>query len=79
MLLFSLGSQRNVCLCVMQLFFESQQEQVTKLLGKEGDLVTALMHNSGTWKLPVAVSAQIDTFLQLLLLMRMTLQKEQQH
>lgn len=50
------GSQDNVC--VVQLFFESQQEQVTKLLGKEGDLVTALMHNSGTWKLPVAVGAQ---------------------
>lgn len=66
-------------MCVAQLFFESQQEQVTKLLGKEGDLVTALMHNSGTWKLPDAVGAQNDTFLQLLLLMRMTLQKEQQH
>ena len=63
----------------MQLFFESQQEQVTKLLGKEGDLVMALMHNSGTWKLPVAVGAQIDTDLQMLLLMRMMLLLQQHH
>ncbi|KAL0026089.1 hypothetical protein WJX79_009086 [Trebouxia sp. C0005] len=44
------------------LFFESQQEQVTKLLGKEGDLVTALMHNSGTWKLPVALKPRNEEF-----------------
>ncbi|KAL0051025.1 hypothetical protein WJX82_000800 [Trebouxia sp. C0006] len=44
------------------LFFESQQEQVTKLLGKEGDLVTALMHNSGTWKLPVALKPHNEEF-----------------
>ena len=39
----------------MQLFFESKQAEVTKLLDSEGDLVKALDHKSGTWSLPVAV------------------------
>ena len=51
-----LQRQQVVFVCTMQLFFESQQEQVTKLLGKEGDLVSALLHKSGTWNLPIAVS-----------------------
>ena len=45
----------------MQLFFESQQKEVAALLGKKGDLVSALMHDSGSWDLPVAVGC--DTFL----------------
>ncbi len=41
----------------MQLFFESQQAEAMKLLGKEGDLVAALTYKSGQWDLPVAVGA----------------------